>query len=1203
MDEILKPKTDYRSLFTSPKAVVVQPNIPVDRERYKGLFTPPPPSSAVPMGGYKAAGMDEETQLAAREVLPETASPEKQKSMSRSPAQLRADPEAMADIREYMKRRYGTGGSVLRGELYAYDDEQDDDEVFDMFLTKMRRFNAGQSVVALNELAFVNNAQDEDLVAAQRAYDRFDELGGLFSENYSWGETFTGVGSYMRAAIIDPTNIVGLGVGGVAAKAGGKGTTQLVKTMAKEAAEGAVKRAVAKRKMSQESKDILFEQTYRKAVEKAFAKTSVQTAAKKDAYRGVVAGGVADTAVTMGPIAAYEQTQVEVGRQEEHEALSYALGLGAGLVSSGIGAAIVKMSDIDKPALLAGKYLRQSTPEADARATAKTLDPKSVVLDLDFDLKALVDNPPPYFSWSAKKSRGTDVMNENDLLVRDPELAFVNYMLFGDEETGAKGLVRAMADAGLRRVGTRHAEDNVTNYLLDTMRHIPAEYKDKLTESFRNTYGKAVPQYENITYDEFLDLSARKVSDAGRLLGMMGRTSRILREKPTTAQLLEADPTLVPDRTLMKQALGVNGYLQNNVIRAIVTHPGTVALNLTGGASYSIGEIGKDIIKATLYGGTAAIKTVIGKSGTDPWNTSKAILASQRDKFRNLLNPLATYDEFQSYLAVRQGPREAFNKFLSGGDDKVTAEEAIKRFGFDPKENVLARGMDNTLDFFQTVYGAKLVDNFMKSQSFMFHLGQRIRIQYGQDYDKFLQRDDLFDVMNSNDFMKLEAEAVEETLRSTFSKSYSQPNKRVAELMGEQQILTTLATGVEEFRRIPVFGLAIPFGRFFNNTVALMADVSGASVIHKMVAGNDTRSYGELIARAGTGVAAVGLMMDQEIANIDQGLAWYEQRDAEGAIQDLRYDYPLSFIKYVARVAAHVKRDGAIPEDYMPHKEFARTFGVATLTRDFTAPEQTLVNMFEDISVNGPTSAVLKALAGPVETYATGFTRFLEPLNQVAALVRGEDYEVVDRKQGNEVLNNSMRYVDNIFAATISAIKGEDTDIAPAKRTITRVGDLGQNPTASISVRENAPVTYAQRVLNVVGVPHWTMDAKSRDAEANSRVNEMASYFAEMYAKRLWENPEFHKKNIKDKKIAATQVFENARETSLKTLEKSVNKDDQKAVAIFRLRKNYRDRDIMDAMEALQVGDKELTDLSVTQLELIKEWITGGRKAAESLVE
>lgn len=1177
---------------TAPTDTAPEDDSIVDRYKPKVSMDRPFTRTVTPPSVVAPTAAEDES------VVPVNTSPEKAAGMSLGPSDILNDPERMATVRDHMKRRFGVGMSAWTGEVYNYDDKQSDEEVLDMFLTNSRKFNDGQSVTVLNDAAWLATASDEDRIAWQKAADVYDELGGVFSENYTWGEMFSGIGTHIRAAIVDPVNLVSLGVGKAATKASAKGVSLAAKKLATQSAEMVVAKATAKKVLGKAATKELREVAYRAGLEVAMKKLAtkapVKAIAEKAAKAGVIAGVATDVVTSQGVEAVRQRAEIYAGRQASYEATGFLTTAAGQVLGLGASAAVLKMIPAVKraPNLIAAQYQAGDTIEANAKAAASTLNAQNVAIDLDFNLKSLMDNPPKHFKWAEKVKAGKTVMGKKGFTESTMEVDFMQHLLLGNKEAGVKGLVQSMADAGLRRVGTRWHEDNVTNYLLDTLKYLPKEYKDKMEDSFRANVSSKIPALKDMTLDEFVNRAATRTSDAGRLLNLSSQASRILRDNASTKDIVEElDKEVIP-LSFVDHVKGTGGYITNRLIKAIVTHPATTMANVKGYVGYTAMETGKDLIKATLYGGWGGIKAVVGGSSADSFSAAIGVLKSQRTKFRNILSPEATYEEFASYAASRKQVMDSLLDTLNGVPAHRSVEDQLAEFGFDPAANKVSAGIDKTLDFFSTWYGAKAADSWMKSQSFMFHLDQKLLTKYNMSYSDLLKKFDkdnegLVTFMGHPDYMKLEAEAVEETLRSTFSKSYANHGS----LDFGRKPIESLAAIVEKISKFPIFGVQIPFGRFFNNTVAFMADYSGASVFHKAISKTNPRDYTELLARTAAGWGAVYSLAQIEMDAIDEGLDTYQMRQADGSILDVKADYPLSVVKAAARALAYHWK-GGIPPGYMA--EVSKDFGTSQLTRNLKDPETWATAVAQTFFEEGGLAAITKMGGGLMDTYVSGSTRFLDPLNQLAAIAQGEEYQAPDRKQGPEALNKSLRYVDNTYNFIASFLAGEEVDLMKPKRDIMRQGDIGMTATAVIGWREAQPVTYAQKLFVAVGKPGYTGMPKSADAAANSAIASRTAYFLEQAAKAELNSPEFHKLKDPAAKLARVNaVLESAKQKAKDSLSGSFDPKDRAAALVFEISGKTKMDEIAlkEALKAFGFDAMELGDLSEAHLELIQEWI------------
>ena len=257
----------------------------------------------------------------------EKAVPRFNKDITYTPTTVLADEDAMNIMRKYMYSFEGVTPDV------------EDEELVDMYLSKMRKFASGQSVVTVNEALQLQKAEDNKLAQAGQAYDLYDRFEGIFSDDFTWGETFDGLGTYARSIIVDPTNLVGLGIGGLVSKVGSRGGSLALKQIAKKASENAIKKATAKGATA-EAAQLAGKQAAQKAAEKAARSSAISTGLKTEAAKQAVAATAVDTTLALGVDYAYQYGMLKTGKQEDYSAFQgglTALGsLGAGMLSLGL---------------------------------------------------------------------------------------------------------------------------------------------------------------------------------------------------------------------------------------------------------------------------------------------------------------------------------------------------------------------------------------------------------------------------------------------------------------------------------------------------------------------------------------------------------------------------------------------------------------------------------------------------------------------------------------------------------------------------------------------------------------------------------------------------------------------------------------------------------------------------------------------------
>jgi hypothetical protein len=219
--------------------------------------------------------------------------------------------------------------------------------------------------------------------------------------------------------------------------------------------------------------------------------------------------------------------------------------------------------------------------------------------------------------------------------------------------------------------------------------------------------------------------------------------------------------------------------------------------------------------------------------------------------------------------------------------------------------------------------------------------------------------------------------------------------------------------------------------------------------------------------------------------------------------------------------------------------------------------------------------------------YISGFTRPLDPINQFAALTRGEDYRLVDRKQGNEYLNNSVRYVDQVF----SLLSGED--IAMEKKTPV-TGAPARPPIGRVfGYREVDRHSVIQKAFREAGRADWMTNLSSEIPEANNAVNALIFPIIEDIAVKLVQTEQWKKGSIDDRRTMLNAGLSLAKKEALARMEASLDITDNKKQRLYQLtqRGGKSEKAIRDAMQALGFGDTKITDLTYEQIDLLEFFI------------
>jgi hypothetical protein len=501
------------------------------------------------------------------------------------------------------------------------------------------------------------------------------------------------------------------------------------------------------------------------------------------------------------------------------------------------------------------------------------------------------------------------------------------------------------------------------------------------------------------------------------------------------------------------------------------------------------------------------------------------------------------------------------------------------------------------------VYGVKAVDVLSKTQEFMYNIDKQIRIKYNMSYQDFIGATDAqgqplhWAKMRSDEFVQIQATAVEDSLRTVFSKSFGG-----GDFKADRNIVEMVAKTIEDARKYPILGAMVPFGQFFNNTIAFMTDYSGISYLHSKFAKNN-RDPMEMLTKAVVGISAITAMSEYEMKNMDEGLAWHEERDDDGQVRSRLYDFPFSYYKGIGRIVAHFRRDGEVPPEM--YDDIITTFGTANLTRSLGESSASAFDFVKDV-VSGDLpdakEGLQKAMGSVGSMYLSGYSRPLDPLNQIAAFAMGDAYNETDRNIGSKFINNSTRYVESIFdgfdeltgiPTAAGTALGLDMTEAPSKQRPLESRDRGVAIGRIFGYRDSPAPQAIDKMFADIGKPKWKTDIKSAVPEANNTLNRVITKYLEAEAAKVvygdkWKNSSLDQK-ISDQKLAVSR----AKKRALAELYRSGNPTDKLHREMFKLSRRGSGVSMADMEEALEeIGiDKKVEDLSYDQLRLLRRFL------------
>ena len=124
---------------------------------------------------------------------------------------LAGDESRLMNVRSYMIDRLGQEGEQK--------EDEDNADYVERFLTHMRSFE-NRSIELTGQIDYLRQADEAQRKQFLNAYHIYNKLPGFMSKG--GGDTLSALGDYAYYNVVDPINLVGLGVGAVAAKTAAK---------------------------------------------------------------------------------------------------------------------------------------------------------------------------------------------------------------------------------------------------------------------------------------------------------------------------------------------------------------------------------------------------------------------------------------------------------------------------------------------------------------------------------------------------------------------------------------------------------------------------------------------------------------------------------------------------------------------------------------------------------------------------------------------------------------------------------------------------------------------------------------------------------------------------------------------------------------------------------------------------------------------
>lgn len=1119
--------------------------------------------------------------------------PEDVKPGSYSPEDFYTDDKLYNAILPYMQDRIGS----------IQVDEMERGDVIEKFLNIRRGVAmSGNSVRVLNEMDYLNDIEDDatKLENAGRAYVMYENMAGITSDEYSWGELGASSMDVLRGVVLDPVTYLTLGLGKVAAGATVKaGTRVLEKTIASKVqaqlAQGIAAETVKKNSQVLVREAIQTTATQQAADLAAFATRNAATIGQrfqtKAAWAEIGTTIAADAVVGSGAEFLYQSQLVKAGVQDEVNRNSVALvalaSFGMGL-ASGVGVASRGFSGTALPSQTVGTGSGKEAAEALRKSIGSYFE----------DLTQEVDVGT---SWSTKVASG------EELSVKDTDF-FIDLLLgvstktdAGDETVHLPGLIQVMQEQGFYFT-RRTDDDKISNFIADfIIDEFDADDIAGVITTFEKSSGTKLTGFVDEvgeavvgtpTPEQFANAFASKINSQARGLNAVSQAANRLGidladmdvdkflEVATGQRLIGKTRADVASERFANTVTSTIAANQNRYIRTLVSHLSTSKLNVLGwGVSSGMGSA-SDVLVATGHLGLGQVQQLIGMGAKGATNkqVGRAIMGANANRIKLLLDPDMTSAAFASALERNAGGLERMGRTLTGGID-----ESLRTVSDIADTTALGRGVDNYIDAAQTATMVRAQDTFTKSQEYVFQMDKGIRLLTGKNWNDFYNSPDAGRIMATRQYRELEESVVGKVMQHTFSESYK-----------GRSVLGEVAGVIEDARNIPGVGMMVPFGRFFNNTVAFTAR-------HTPLLNNGLKRYGgkfenstqaELMANSSV---AGGLILSYMAVAQDQrkqGLGMYEIVDeATGEVRTREYDYPLSLFMAVGHAFSY-KTDGQdVPPEVM--ERLFTDFGIAGQTRGLTKTADSISETFKYLVAGEFEEAFQgggEAGGAIVSQYIAGMTRPLEVLDTIVGIGADIDMRPQNVKDGNLFIGRSLAYVDN----TVQLFTGEPFN-DPRVGAVTGEADVDSGKqTGTRTVR----LTNALRLMNMMDFEAWDEDAPFKAmqlaAEAGNEYNRMFFESIEEVATLALADKVFIQMPVADQRAIWKDTVSGVRERARMRLSYEYEGEQSTFSEQLRLSDKYTRSVLQDTMGELGIGPT-LGDLDDVEMALLEEYLSNAK--------
>ena len=1067
-----------------------------------------------------------------------------------------------------------TGGTIAGPRDYR---NMDREEAFEIWQNYHRSFAGGQTVTTANELTYSGFADDITKNKLGAGYMLFDSMDNAITGAGSYSEMGDAIWDYTKAGLHDPATVLTFGLGKIFGFAATKSAGAAARTLMIKGYQHYLKKGMTKT-------------AARKAVGTALAKAAPVTAV--------------DAMVNMGTDVAYQMQLIDTGAQEEYSGAQTAFAALGAMVVPAVYVSSAGVSGLRKSKYMENTWLAHKEFDKNLLTLGKgkalkllksRVNKKTIIDSVDANFGPLNGDSKQFLNWSKAKAqakKGIKLRGEKEVDI-DLIDSFYRRFFLGDDANGKSGYWKALKDAGFVIHESMLEDNTVTGIWGQAVKDFMT---DEAAERTIKKFEKSTGEKLNIAYTaEALGQNfISRVSTAGGILWTPSQLSRLEGMKMSPKEALEAfaksdDNKKIKDPKQRQFALSIYK-------RLLTSHLSTTGANLKGFSQLvSINTAADFVTGAINLGQSAFYKATNGdvdkviKYKNRAWGS--VVGATRRGI--SVLSPDLEYKYAEMVLNASPKTVEKLFRDVSG-DGGVN--DSLKHFDLDPK-NKITSTMDAVTKGAQTVTLVRLQDQMTKTWAFGGNVNQAIMREYGELPEVFFQRKDVALEMATDRFKdNVLDKAAFRTMRETASVNWSTLERQ------RNNYFRQIARGVEYATNKTELGYIVPFGSFLNTVVANAADLIGVNAfrfaVREIVPGQSadfvTQEGSEALAKMITGWSTVALgvhgMKQAGFLGADerikQGLAYNQERNNDGSIEDRTFDWPASTIRLGSQIMAH-GLDGSnvknLLTDFNPDKvpkdlwlELGRQLGGQSVRdlKDFDKSVWTYFSNLLEASLSGDKEGLDKTLdigsklLGPVASrISQGVTRPLDPVNNLVGLVTDSNM-MPDLKQGSESFNQGTKYINNLFGK-LGGVQDLDRR-ATATRGFDQEVDTGKQ---LLGVRGSREPNMMEAMLNTAGMSSWRAISFDGPAEVKNYMEGLVAPILETTARKyLDKNPNFFESgskglSTKQRQALVNKIIAEAKQKTSQIMKTGELPRTLEMVRVLSLKNDKKVKEVMDFLD------------------------------------